>query len=108
MGHHRFACLLLLLLTALSHGFFFSQEKGPMLKKLGDKLKEVHERVGDTFKERVNFIFNPPGQSNSTNASTADVTTPLPQVDSRQIITAPIRCPPNHNIAAGKCRKIIR
>ncbi|XP_015185449.1 PREDICTED: uncharacterized protein LOC107071189 [Polistes dominula] len=71
---------------------------------LRNQVEKTIENVKDNISMNINRIFyNKPINDNTYNDESS-TTTVLPNVESRQIIYAPIRCPPNHVIVDGKCR----
>ncbi|XP_046825750.1 secapin-like [Vespa crabro] len=72
-----------------------------------DKIEETAKRITNSISTKLTTIFNRQSTVNSNIKMTEDslsTTTVLPSIESRQIIVAPTRCPPNHVVINGKCR----
>ncbi|XP_034181190.1 secapin-like [Osmia lignaria lignaria] len=107
------ACLLLVASMPLSEGFFLP-EKPLLLRTFEERLKDMGEKIGDTVREKLNSILEPPWMQTTTMSTTTteelDMDTDVEAGigEERQIIVAPIRCPPNHDFARGRCRRKLR
>ncbi|KAL2715058.1 hypothetical protein V1478_014756 [Vespula squamosa] len=71
-----------------------------------NQIEQAAKRMTDAIKKKANTIFNRQAADNTSvkMEEVSNTTTVLPDVESRQIIIAPIRCPPNHVIVNDKCR----
>lgn len=84
-------------------------EQPTFLQKIHDTFKKVEE----TTKMKLhNFhIFDPPWIYTTTTTTTEkpgeEELAESFKLDNRQLITVPVRCPPNHDFIRGRCREKI-
>ncbi|GAB1862942.1 Secapin-1 [Camponotus japonicus] len=107
----RFLSVLLLLVSLIcaTQGSSLRTRRSSVLNDIGNALNNIGQTIKDTMKTRIDSMFH--------RHSTIEPETTEPILepdwsgmtpDSRQIITAPIRCPPNHVIVKKRCRMISR
>ncbi|CAK9823573.1 unnamed protein product [Anthophora retusa] len=69
-------------------------------------FEKVEEKIDDTGK-RLNSIFQPLWAQTTTTTTTEEPTTEPVDINFRQLIDVPTRCPPNHNFIRGHCRRML-
>ncbi|CAK9800865.1 unnamed protein product [Anthophora quadrimaculata] len=69
-------------------------------------FEKVEEKIDDTGK-RLNSIFQPLWAQTTTTTTTEEPTTEPLDINFRQLIDVPTRCPPNHNFIRGHCRRML-
>lgn len=127
-------CLLLLALTCLSQEYPGRPDSGEPERAsssrgwgIGSALRSIHGKV----RESVNAIFQPLSRTEAEDEDRGSkpisktegvevagpesrgedgpgVQTPTTKGDGRDIINAPLRCPPDHLIIDGRCRRKLR
>ncbi|XP_011266252.1 uncharacterized protein LOC105257371 isoform X2 [Camponotus floridanus] len=99
--------LLLVSLTCATQGSSLRTRRS-VLNDIGNALNNIGQTIKDTMKIRIDSMF-------PHSTIEPETTEPILEPDwsgmtpeSRQIITAPIRCPPNHVVVKKRCRMISR
>ncbi|KAL6423049.1 hypothetical protein ACFW04_010494 [Cataglyphis niger] len=107
----RFLSVLLLLvsLTRATQGSGLRTRRS-VWNEIGNTLNNVGEKIKDTIKTKIEPLFH--RHSIIGPDTTTPTLEPEPDYETspfyRGIITAPIRCPPNHGMVRGRCRLITR
>ncbi|TGZ49720.1 Uncharacterized protein DBV15_01238 [Temnothorax longispinosus] len=107
----------LLLLVALTCAAQAGSLRGKrsVWNDIGNTLNNIGQTIKDTVKTRIDSLFDHRDQHSTTEpemipptlAPEWNETTPSSEwngTDSRQIITVPIRCPPDHVVVKNRCR----
>lgn len=96
---------MLVVLTCLSQGQFTdttTTEQPTFLQKIHEAFKKVKENV-----KIPNFhIFDPPIYTTTTEKPELELTENF-NITNRQLITVPVRCPPNYDFIKRRCREKI-
>uniref|UniRef100_A0A348G5Z6 Secapin n=1 Tax=Odontomachus monticola TaxID=613454 RepID=A0A348G5Z6_ODOMO len=88
--------LLLVALTCVAEGGSLRARRSFFLNDIGNALNNIGATIKDTMKTGFESVFRRPEEVTLQ----PDETT----LDYRQIINAPIRCPPNHVLVNKRCR----
>ncbi|KAL6254567.1 hypothetical protein P5V15_014619 [Pogonomyrmex californicus] len=103
--HFLYVLLPLVALTCATEASSL-RAKRSVLNDIGNTLNNIGQTIKDTVKLGIDSLFH----QHSTTATKPETILSLtlePEwngTESRQIITAPIRCPPNHELVKNRCR----
>ncbi|XP_014488812.1 PREDICTED: uncharacterized protein LOC106751983 [Dinoponera quadriceps] len=103
-GRALSALFLLVALTCATQGASLRARRS-FLEDIGNTLSNIGETIKDTAKtgfERIESVFK-----TSTDPETVTLEPVENTTDYRQIITTPIRCPPNHVVVNKRCREML-
>lgn len=93
--------LLLVALTCATVQGAGLRERRSFLENIGNTLGNIGETIKDTVKDGFESMFKRPQDPETVTLEPVDETTDEVY---RQIIDAPIRCPPNHVVVNKRCR----
>lgn len=74
---------------------------------IGNTLNNIGQTIKDTMKTGIDSLLHSTTESETTQPTLEWNETTLSgwnETDFRQIITVPIRCPPNHVVVKNRCR----
>ncbi|CAK9811603.1 unnamed protein product [Anthophora plagiata] len=101
-----YLCLLLLVTINSSYQDVVFPEDSRLIEIAKGMFKKAEEKIDDTGK-RLNSIFQPLWSQTTTTTTTEEPTTESLDINFRQLIDVPTRCPPNHNFIRGHCRRML-
>ncbi|XP_043674550.1 secapin-like isoform X2 [Vespula pensylvanica] len=102
---HLYLCWYILILAVLTWPLEEGTAKRTKRFEWTD-IEQAAKKMTGAISTKLSTIFNrqPADNTSVKMEEESNTTIVLPDVESRQIIVAPIRCPPNHVIINGKCR----
>lgn len=101
---------ILVVLTYLSQGQSYTTTTTTSTTEQPTFLQKIHEtfkKVKENAKIHNLYIFDPPTWIYTTTTEKPVESTENFDITNRQLITVPVRCPPNYDFIKGRCREKI-
>ncbi|XP_072750756.1 uncharacterized protein [Anoplolepis gracilipes] len=111
LRHFLSVLLLLVSLTCATQASSLRTRRS-VLNDIGNALNNIGQTIKDTMKTKIDSMFH---RYSTVQPETTEPTfepdlnrTMSTDEHYREIINAPIRCPPNHVLVKNRCRMIVR
>ncbi|XP_011632030.1 uncharacterized protein LOC105423812 [Pogonomyrmex barbatus] len=105
--HFLYVLLPLVALTCATEASSL-RAKRSVLNDIGNTLNNIGQTIKDTVKPGIDSLFHQHSTTKPERILSPTLEPEWNETESRQIITAPIRCPPNHELVKNRCRLKVR